>query len=163
VFFAWVEFKGVGVGVWSVGIVDSGVTDEFEAVYGANAFEYDYYSGDSETDGGRATSRGTTVATAIEFTNIQLERIDMQVSSNSGVYFLYSAVNSSLTQLINLHDSGYKIGAVNMSWAGYNSNVTIDAQIDLLETRGIIGVAPVGTTAITQVSRVHFSPHVCRM
>ena len=35
-FFAWVECKGVGVGVWSVGIVDSGVTDEFEAVYGAN-------------------------------------------------------------------------------------------------------------------------------
>ncbi len=143
-FFAWVECKGVGVGVWSVGIVDSGVTDEFEAVYGANVFEYDYYSGDTETDGGRATSHGTTVATAIEFTNIQLERIDMQVSSNSGVYFLYSAVNSSLTQLINLHDSGYKIGAVNMSWAGYNSNVTIEAQIDLLETRGIIGVAASG-------------------
>lgn len=132
------------MGVWSVGIIDSGVTDEFEAVYGANMYEYDYYYGNNDTDGSRLTSHGTSVATAIEYTNVDLERIDLQVSNNGGGFFSYRAINSSLTQLINLHDSGYKIGAVNMSWGGNYPVATTVARLDLLEARGIIGVAASG-------------------
>ena len=59
------------MGVWAVGIVDSGVTDETEAVYGANLYEYDYYYGNAETDGSRTTSHGSVVATSVEGTNFR--------------------------------------------------------------------------------------------
>ena len=60
------------------GIVDSGVVDEVEAVYGANADEWDFYYGHAETDGGRTTSHGSVVAQAIEQTNSALARLDLR-------------------------------------------------------------------------------------
>jgi hypothetical protein len=134
------------VGVWSVGIIDTGVTDEFQATFGASVFEYDFYYGNNDTDGSRTTSHGTTVATAIEFTNVQLERIDLQVTSNTGGEFSSIAISSSLNQLITLDDAGFRIGAYNMSWGGTSSIGLIEDEISNLETRGILGVAASGNS-----------------
>ncbi|MEO9900244.1 S8/S53 family peptidase [Nisaea sp.] len=134
------------MGVWSVGIVDTGVTDETEGVYGASLFEYDYYDGDSDTDGGRTTSHGSLVATSVELTNEALERLDLKVSGNSETEISPSAVNSALTQIGVLHDAGWHIGAYNMSFGStsYSWTSTFQAQIDALAERGIFGVAASG-------------------
>lgn len=134
------------MGVWSVGIVDTGVTDETEALYGASLFEYDYYYRNSDTDGWRTTSHGSTVATSVEQTNGALERIDLQISSNSEYYVSTSAINNALGQIGTLHDSGWHIGAYNMSFGSPYSSWTspFQAQIDALAGRGIFGVASSG-------------------
>ncbi|WP_323796631.1 S8/S53 family peptidase [Nisaea sp.] len=134
------------MGVWSVGIVDSGVTNETEAVYGPNLYEYDFYYRNSDTDGWRTTSHGSDVAQSVEQTNGALERIDLQITSNSEYYLSTSAINNALSQIGTLHDSGWHIGAYNMSFGSPYSSWTspFQAQIDALAGRGIFGVASSG-------------------
>lgn len=133
------------MGVWSVGIVDSGVVDEVEAVYGANAAEWDFYYGHSETDGGRTTSHGSVVAQAVEQTNAALERIDLQISSNSESSISLSAAASAFNHLVNLHDAGWHIGSVNLSWGGAYSSTVVPG-LNALAARGIFAVAASGNS-----------------
>jgi len=130
------------MGVWAVGIVDSGVVDEFEAVHGASLYAYDFYYGNSDTDGGRTSSHGTYVAQSVEYTNPALERIDLQISSNSESYLSAGAATSG--QLSSLHDQGWHIGAVNISWGRSSYDSSYVAQIDALAARGIHVVAAAG-------------------
>lgn len=132
------------MGVWAVGIVDSGVTDEYEAIYGANLYEYDYYYRNSDTDGGRTVSHASYVAETIEQTNSALERIDLQISSNSGSYISLSAAASAMNGLIALNDAGWHIGSYNLSWGGsYRYSGYLD-EISALADRGIYAVAAAG-------------------
>lgn len=134
------------MGVWSVGIIDSGVTDETEARLGRNLYEYDFYYGNGETDGRRTTSHGSVVAESAETTNAALERIDLQVGSNTGYYVSAYSVRSALDRLTSLHDAGWHIGSYNMSFASPNaafSNI-FQSQINQLANRGIFGVAASG-------------------
>ncbi|MEQ8815376.1 MAG: S8/S53 family peptidase [Thalassobaculum sp.] len=137
------------MGVWSVGIVDSGVVDEFEAIFGPSAYSYDYYYGNSDTDGSRTSSHGTYVAQSIEYTNVALERIDLQISSNSEYYFSTSAAVSAFGQLATLHDAGWHIGAVNVSWGASTLNSAYVSAIDALADRGILTVAAAGNGGST--------------
>ncbi len=134
------------MGVWSVAIVDSGVTDEAEASHGANLYEYDFYYGNNETDGGRTVSHGSWVAETVEQTNPALERLDLQVSSNSEYFWSSTAINNALSQVVTLHDQGWHVGAVNMSFGGssWTASAGFQAQIDALASRGIISVAASG-------------------
>ncbi|WP_420403514.1 S8 family serine peptidase [Nisaea sp.] len=134
------------MGVWSVGIIDSGVTDETEARFGRNLYEYDFYYGNSETDGGRTTSHGSVVAESVEHTNAALERIDMQIGNNSETAISSYSVRDALGQLASLHDSGWHIGSFNMSFSSqytYSSSI-YQAQINALADRGIFGVGSSG-------------------
>ena len=106
------------MGAWSVAILDSGVTDETEALYGRNKYEYDFYYGRADTDGGRSTSHGSTVAKSIEVTNSSLERIDCKLSKSGSESSYASAADRAMDKLISMHDSGWKIGAMNLSWGG---------------------------------------------
>ena len=92
--------------------VDTGVVDEFEAVHGRNLHEWDFYYGDANTDGGRISSHGTSVALAVEQTNSALERIDLQVGPNAGSSIGLAAADAALNRLITLHDQGWNIGSV---------------------------------------------------
>lgn len=134
------------MGVWSVGIVDSGVVDEVEALYGANAYEWDFYYGHSETDGGRATSHGSVVAQAIEQTNSALERVDLQIAPNSGAFLSLAAADSAFNRLITLHDQGWHIGAVNTSWGSTSLYSGYVPEIDALAARGVFLVAASGNS-----------------
>lgn len=134
------------MGVWAVGIVDSGVTNETEAVIGPNLYEYDFYYGNADTDGFRTSSHGSNVATAAEQTNAALERVDMQVSSNSEYFISSWATRRALDQLADLHDAGWKIGAYNISF-GYSNSSAVSlyrAEIDALADRGIFATASTG-------------------
>lgn len=132
------------MGVWSVGVIDSGVVDETEAAYGANAYEWDFYHGDSETDGGRASSHGSLVAQTIEQTNPALERIDLQIAPNTGSSMLLSAADSALGRLVSLHDQGWHIGAVNASWGSTFLYSNYVPEINELAARGVYVVAASG-------------------
>lgn len=134
------------MGNWSVAIVDSGVTYETEAVYGYSIFDYDYYGGDSDTDGGRISSHGSRVAEAVEATNGQLERLDLQISNNSGSVISSIAIRNALHDVNNLANEGWQIGSVNMSFGGYSSYWTsyFRSQISLLHDQGIYSVAASG-------------------
>lgn len=136
--------RGTPVGAWSVAIIDTGIVDEFEATHGANTYEWDFYYRDGSTDGGRTFSHGTYVAQTIEQTNPALERIDLQVSSNSGSFVSLAAADSALNRLIALHDQGWNIGAINMSWGSTLSYSAYVPEINALAARGIYGVAAVG-------------------
>ncbi|MFX4221122.1 MAG: S8 family serine peptidase [Thalassobaculum sp.] len=131
---------------WSVAIVDSGVTDETEARHGASLFSYDYYARDGDTDGGRATSHGSLVAEAVELTNAHLERVDLQISSNSERALSSYAVNSALGDVGSLADSGWNIGAVNMSFGSTYSywSSPFRSAIGLLHGQDIFSVAASG-------------------
>lgn len=131
---------------WSVAIIDSGVTDELEATYGASRFAYDYYRGHADTDGDRTTSHGSWVAESIELTNSRLERIDLQISNDAQTILPSWAVRDALTQVINLDDAGWSIGAVNMSFSGGGAGTirTYRDYIDELVDREIFIVASSG-------------------
>jgi|GEM_PF-761056 len=131
---------------WSVAVVDTGVTDETEAVYGASLFDYDYYGNDADTDAGRTTSHGSRVAEAVEATNSSLERLDMQVVSNGETNISTYAIHNALLDITNLSDEGWSIGAVNMSMGSYYSSWVSDFQtnIALLASRGVFTVASAG-------------------
>lgn len=131
---------------WSVAIVDSGVTDETEARLGPSLFSYDYYARDGDTDGGRVTSHGSRVAESVELTNGQLERFDMQISSNSEWYISNYAVNTALRDVVNLVDSGWNVGAVNMSFGSYSYFWTTPfrSAISLLQARDVFTVSSSG-------------------
>ena len=131
------------MGVWAVGIVDTGVVDEFEAVHGRNLHEWDFYYGDANTDGGRISSHGTSVALAVEQTNSALERIDLQVGPNAGSSIGQAAADAALNRLITLHDQGWNIGSVNLSWGG-SFNSAYVPEINALAARGIFAVAATG-------------------
>lgn len=134
------------MGSWSVAIVDSGVTHEMEAVYGHSLFKYDYYGRDSDTDGGRVSSHGSRVAESVEATNGQLERLDLQISNDSGSQISSIAIRDALHDVNNLANEGWQIGSVNMSFGGYSSHWTsyFRSQISLLHDRGIYSVAASG-------------------
>lgn len=132
------------MGVWSVGIVDSGVVDEFETVHGASLFAWDFYYGNADTDSGRTSTHGTYVAQSIELTNSALERIDLQVSSEAETYLSTSATVSALNRLVTLHDQGWHIGAVNASWGGTSIRTEYLPDINALAERGIFLVAASG-------------------
>ena len=146
------------MGVWSVGIVDSGVVDEFEAVHGTSAYSYDFYYGHSDTDGGRTTSHGTYVAQSVEYTNAALDRIDLQISSNSGYYLSTSAAVSAFGQTAALHDAGWHIGAVNVSWGGSALNSSYVSGINSLADRGIFTVAAAGNGGSSSAFEVPIYP-----
>jgi hypothetical protein len=133
------------MGVWAVAVLDTGVTDETEAVYGASLYAYNFYAGTDDTDGGRTDSHGSRVAAAAELTNSSLERIDMQVASASG-YFYSSSTASALTQLATMDTAGWSIGSYNMSFGSLSSTFssTYQSQITELASRGIFGVAASG-------------------
>lgn len=134
------------MGVWAVGIIDSGVTDETEARFGRNLYEYDFYYRNGETDGARTTSHGSVVAESVELTNPALERIDMQIGNNSETVISSYSVRNALGELASLHDSGWHIGSFNMSFGSqysYASSI-YRAQIDALADRGIFGVSSSG-------------------
>ena len=134
------------MGNWSVAIVDSGVTNETEATYGPSLFDYDYYGRDTDTDGGRITSHGSLVAQSVEMTNGQLERLDLQISSNSGSYISSIAIRNALHDVSNLANEGWDIGAVNMSFGGWSSYWTsyFRSQMAMLHNQGIYCVAASG-------------------
>ncbi|MBO6560934.1 MAG: S8/S53 family peptidase [Nisaea sp.] len=136
------------MGVWSVGIIDSGVTNETEARLGRNLYEYDYYYRNGETDGGRRTSHGSTVAESVERTNAALERIDLQVTSNSGYSVSIPAIQNALGKLASLNDAGWHIGAYNMSFGSPYASwaSSFQSQINALANRGIYGVASAGNS-----------------
>jgi hypothetical protein len=138
--------SGTAMGAWSVAILDSGVTDETEVIHGASAFAYDYYAGDTDTDGGRTSSHGSQVAEAVELTNPALERVDMQISSNSGTQLSTTAISSALTDIGTLDTEGWSIGAINMSfssdWSFWVSS--FQSHITLLASRGIFTAASAG-------------------
>jgi len=133
------------MGVWSLAILDSGVVNETEALYGANASEWDFYYGDSDTDGGRTTSHGSLVAQVAEQTNSALERIDLQVMSNGGSVGATATINA-ISHLSNLHDAGWHIGAVNLSWGGSLAYSPLAAGLTNLAARGIVAVAAAGNS-----------------
>lgn len=134
------------MGAWSVAIIDSGVTNEAEATYGANLYEYDYYYGNAETDGGRTTSHGSNVAASIELTNSELERLDMQISNNAQTYLSQSAIFNALTDVGNLTNQGWSVGAINMSFGSTSSAWTeyYQSQINVLANAGVFTVAAAG-------------------
>lgn len=134
------------MGAWSVAIVDSGVTNETEARYGASVFDYDYYGRDGDTDGGRTTSHGSLVAQSAEMTNGQLERLDLQISNNSGSTISSTAIRNALNDVNNLANEGWHIGAVNMSFGGWSSYWTsyFRSQIAILHNQRIFSVAASG-------------------
>ncbi|MDF1792809.1 MAG: S8 family serine peptidase [Thalassobaculaceae bacterium] len=134
------------LGAWSAAIVDSGVTDETEAAYGANAYEFDYYNWNSDTDGGRSTSHGSLVAAAVELTNSSLERLDLQITNNAATVLSSSAISSALNTVGNLSDQGWNVGAVNMSFGSdyYSWTSRFRSQIALLNNDGIYTVAAAG-------------------
>lgn len=131
---------------WSVAIVDSGVTDELEATYGASRFAYDFYRGHADTDGGRATSHGSWVAESIELTNSRLERVDLQISNDAQTILPSWAIRDALTQVINLDKAGWSIGAINMSFSGGGAGTirTYRDYIDELVDREVFIVASSG-------------------
>lgn len=132
------------MGVWSVGIVDTGVVDEYESAYGANLYEWDFYYENGSTDGGRIVSHGSYVAQTIEQTNAALEHIDLKVAPNSESFISLSAATFALNKLIALNDAGWHIGAYNLSWGG---SIPFDGyvdEIDALADRGIFAVAAAG-------------------
>lgn len=131
---------------WSVAIVDSGVTDETEARFGASLFAYDYYRRDTDTDGGRATSHGSQVAEAVELTNGNLERLDLQVSSDNERALSSYSVNTALRDVANLADSGWNIGAVNMSFGSTSFfwSSPFRSAISLLHSQDVFSVAAAG-------------------
>lgn len=133
------------MGIWSLAILDSGVVNETEALYGANASEWDFYYGDSETDGGRTSSHGSLVAQVAEQTNSALERIDLQVMSNGGSVGATATINA-ISHLANLHDAGWHIGAVNLSWGGSLAYSPLAAGLTNLAARGIVAVAAAGNS-----------------
>ena len=106
------------MGAWSVAILDDGVTNATEALYGRNKYEYSFYYNEADTDYGRPTSHGSKVAKSIEVTNSSLERIDLQIASDSGTHYYMPAADRAMDHLIAMHDSGWKIGAMNLSWGG---------------------------------------------
>ena len=134
------------MGNWSVAIVDSGVTHETEAVYGPSLFDYDYYGRDGDTDGGRTSSHGSRVAQSVETTNGELERLDLQISNNSGSLISSLAIRDALHDVNNLANEGWHVGSVNMSFGGYYSSWTsyFRSQIALLHNQGIYSVAASG-------------------
>lgn len=131
---------------WSVAIVDSGVTDETEARLGASIFSYDYYARDGDTDGGRVTSHGSRVAESVELTNAQLERLDLQISSNSEWSLSSYAVNNALRDVGSLLDSGWNVGAVNMSFGSsyFFWTTPFRSAISLLHARDVFTVSSSG-------------------
>lgn len=146
------------MGVWSVGIVDSGVVDEFEAVHGASLYSWDFYYNDGDTDGGRSSSHGTHVAHAIELTNASLERIDLQFSSNSEASLSIAAASAAFNRLISLHDQGWNIGAVNVSWGGSRLYSSYQTDIGNLAARGIFVVGAVGNGGTSSSFEVPIYP-----
>lgn len=132
------------MGSWTVAILDSGVVDELEAIHGANAYEWDYYYGNGDTDGGRTDSHGTRVALTIEQTNPALDRIDMQIASNSGTYFSSSSAEDAFDGVIALASQGWNVGAVNLSWGGPYATSSFADEIAILAARGIFAVAASG-------------------
>lgn len=139
------------MGNWSVAIVDSGVTDETEAVYGVSLFDYDYFAGETNTDGGRLTSHGSRVATSIEMTNSSLERLDLQISSDDGSSLSTYAIYNALHDVGNLDNEGWSIGAVNMSFgsSSYYWTSSYQSQISLLYNQGVYSVASSGNSGST--------------
>ena len=134
------------MGVWSVGIVDTGVVTEFEAVHGTSLYAWDHYYDSSWTDGYRTTSHGTRVALTVEQTNAALERIDMKISPDNESFISLYAAEDALEQLATLHDQGWKIGAVNLSWTYPGTDSGIASAISALEARGIYAVAASGNS-----------------
>lgn len=134
------------MGSWSVAVVDSGVTSEMEARFGASIFDYDYYGRDTDTDAGRSTSHGSRVAEAIELTNGQLERLDLQISNNAETSLSATAVHNALSDVGNLSHAGWQIGAVNMSFGStsYTWTSSFRSQIALLDGQGVYTVAASG-------------------
>lgn len=148
------------MGVWSVGIVDSGVVDEFESIYGPSLYSYNHYDGNSDTDGGRASSHGTYLAQSVEFTNAALERIDLQIASTNEDHISPDAVISAFGQLSALHDAGWHIGAVNTSWGSSTLNSAYVAGIDSLAERGVYVVAAAGNGGNSSTFEVPIYPAV---
>lgn len=136
------------MGAWSVAILDSGVTDETEAVYGANAYEYEYYYRNSDTDGSRVDTHGSRVAISVELTNSTLERYDMQIGPNSELWVSGTAVRSALNDLITFNSTGALIGSINMSFGSSSSafSATYQAQLNALANEGIFAVAASGNS-----------------
>ncbi|WPZ34584.1 S8 family serine peptidase [Thalassobaculum sp. OXR-137] len=136
------------MGSWSVGIVDSGVTNETEAAYGASVFARDYYGRDTDTDGGRLTSHGSKVAQAAEQTNSYLDRLDLQISNDSGSRISSFAIRDALNDVNRLASDGWNIGAINMSFGGVTSSWTsyFRSQIAILHDQRIYCVASAGNS-----------------
>jgi hypothetical protein len=135
------------MGVWSIAILDGGVSNAFEAAHGANRYERDFVGRDFETDPGTFT-HGTNVAMSAEMVNARLDRIDLRVMSTSGAV---SDANSTLglNHVAELHDAGWNIGAVNVSW-GSSVDRGLSDEFSRLQSRGIISVAASGNGGSSQ-------------
>ena len=137
------------MGVWSVGLLDTGITDEAQQVIGTSRRSWDFYYGNADTDGGRPLgTHHDWVAREIYKVNPKLERIDYQISSNYGTMNRLYPINNALSSLKSLHDAGEKIGAYNMSWGGPSFIHSTKARIDALADRGVIGVAASGNGGV---------------
>jgi hypothetical protein len=132
------------MGAWSVAILDDGVTNATEALYGRNKYEYSFYYNEANTDLGRSTSHGSVVTKSIEVTNSSLERIDLQMASDDMAHYSILAADRAMDHLIAMHDVGWKIGAMNLSWGGTSPPNTLKPEIAALADRGIFGVAASG-------------------
>lgn len=130
---------------WTVAIIDSGISEAFEAEFGPDLFEFDEYSGGGSTIDIPAHSHGSRVARALELTAPGLERIDLQVTDSSGSSWSPEAETRALGRVLALDDGGWNIGAVNMSFgAGNNPPAAMETLTNALAARGIIPVAAAG-------------------
>ena len=139
------------MGVWSVAVLDFGVSNEFEAAHGRNLFERDIVSFDLESDPGETGRHGDLVALSIENMNPSLERVDYRIGTLSTGAITVAAACDGLAQVSALAGAGYDIGAANLSWGGSFYNSDLAAQIDELVARGITPVAAAGNSGSQSV------------
>lgn len=130
---------------WSVAVLDQGISNWFERTYKRNLYEYDVYDWDTETDYGVPNTHGTYVAMSAFAVNPALDFIDLKIMNSAGFIYTFDA-ELALSRVISLSNSGYGIGAINLSWGGFYYPYSIINELDTLATRGIFAVAASGNS-----------------
>ncbi|WP_109120420.1 S8/S53 family peptidase [Azospirillum sp. TSO22-1] len=145
--------RGAGAGaaaMWTVAVLDQGISNWFERTYKRNVYEYDVYDWDSETDYGEARTHGTLVAMTAFRANPALGYIDLKIVNNNGRVY-NSDAELALSRVIALSNSGYQIGAINLSWGGFSYPWSITNELSTLASRGIFAVAASGNDGSPRV------------
>lgn len=133
--------------MWSVAVLDQGISNWFESTYKQNQYETDLVNWDGETDYGEAKTHGTKIAMCIQGTNPALQMADIRVMTTGGFVSSYTA-EAGLQRTISLVNQGYQIGAVNLSWGGdwnYSQEYFHD-EIQTLAARGVYTVCASGNS-----------------
>lgn len=127
----------------AVAVLDEGISNAFNRDVRPTLFERDYLASDSETDTGIARSHGAIVADAVLRTDPALDLIDARVAAGT---VTPATVEAALQDMIALADQGWRIGAINCSFAGLESwfSAPFVDEIAALAQRGILLVAASG-------------------